>query len=1184
MQLLRLELKGFKSFADKTIVKFSPGMTAIVGPNGSGKSNITDAMRWVLGESNVRHLRGQKAEDIIFAGTEKRRPMSTAEVTLVFDNSDKRLHPDLAEVALTRRIYRSGESEFFINKKACRLKDIQALLADTGLGRDSMAIIGQNRVDAILNSKPEDRRLIFEEVAGISRFKMNKDESLRRMGQTDRNMERVADLMANLDEQMEPLREKAAKTQAHAELSQKKRLYDGALAFHAYKVADRLFTKQENEKIALEQEQIEINTELAGLGAREQQLKLKSDEQQQALRQQEELYAQAQKEEARLEGEKNVLSEQIRSADKELQELRDRIHEMEATIAGDKQKVLVHQKLLADGAGELKAKESALATAEQMYETTRRELQRIQGEFQTAQAAVAARHDEQLQLVGQVEKYRVELQTLNGEITKAADLVAALTEELKSVGIEEQEALAKQQGLSEQQASNRAERELEQAKLNELRRLRQQLDKELQAGRREEQRMEGRLQLLSQWAEQHEGYAEGTRNALAAKEPWQQDLLGAIGDLFTVKPEYATALDIALGGSINHVVSRTSRAAADCIAYLKRTQGGRVTFLPVETVHGQALNTPALNEPGVLGRAVDCITFDETYRGVFTYLLGRTLVVETMEQAIALQKKYKQQLRLVTLGGEQFQPGGSLSGGLTKRRKASVMAQKEEMGLLTTKLQALQADLVNKQQSVADYEKQFESLSDRLAAKQISWDEQHTLLLTAESVLKTTRERKLRKEQVLQTNLTERDRLTGEQANVTIALEQAETALKALNEGLQAEVGTAVTLAELERCQKEQDEANQVRHDARLQYEQLRQQQSYGEQQIKDWESAIAQNTARLEPLKAQLLAQEHQSSAELPQKLSELERAYEMQAQKTVDLAKQRDALYESHSEQQRTLADYSTERETLDTRQKRIQQRLVQMEGQLAKYEMNSEQALQKISELGFSREEAQTLQPEGAVADWRLAEGKLNAELESLGPVNPEAVAEYEAAQEKQAFYEAQQSDLEQAKAQLESVIAEIDKAMALQLSEVLEVVGDRFQAVFSRLFGGGTAQIVLTDPDNILTSGIDFYIQPPGKKRQQLTLLSGGERALTVIALLFSFLDYRPAPFCVLDEVDAALDEANVERFGSYLQRLGDDTQFIVVSHRKRTMEAALVLQGVTMVERGVSRLLTVAFDEIEEDME
>ena len=389
---------------------------------------------------------------------------------------------------------------------------------------------------------------------------MNKDESLRRMGQTDRNMERVADLMANLEEQMEPLREKAAKTQAHAELSQKKRLYDGALAFHDYKVADRLFTKQENEKIALQQEEIEINTELAGLGAREQQLKLKSEEQQQALRQQEELYAKAQKEEARLEGEKNVLAEQLRNADKELQELRDRIHEIEATIAGDKQKVLVHQKLLADGAGELTAKEAALQTAEQAYEAARQELQRIQGEFQTAQKAVAARHDEQLQLVGQVEKFRVELQTLNGELTKTGELVTTLTEELQTVGAEEAEALTKQQTLQEQQEANRAERDQEQQTLGELRKLRQQLERDVQTGRREEQRMEGRLQLLAQWAEQHEGYADGTRNALAAKEPWQQDLLGAIGDLFTVKPEFATALDIALGGSINHVVSRTSRA------------------------------------------------------------------------------------------------------------------------------------------------------------------------------------------------------------------------------------------------------------------------------------------------------------------------------------------------------------------------------------------------------------------------------------------------------------------------------------------------------------------------------------------------------------------------------------------------------------------------------------------------
>lgn len=1183
MQLLRLELKGFKSFADKTIVKFSPGMTAIVGPNGSGKSNITDAMRWVLGESNVRQLRGQKAEDIIFAGTEKRRPMSTAEVTLVFDNRDKRLHPDLAEVALTRRIYRSGDSEFYINKKACRLKDIQALLADTGLGRDSMAIIGQNRVDAILNSKPEERRLIFEEVAGIARFKMNKEESLRRMGQTDRNMERVADLMANLEEQIGPLQEKAAKTEEHGRLSQAKRLYDGALAFHDFKVADRLFTKQENEKIALEQEDIEIETELATVAGSEQSLKLHNDEQQLALRTCEEAVAQAQREEERLQGEKKLVEEQLRSATKEVQDLQYRLHEMEATIAGDGQKVLVHQKLVNDSEADIATQAEVVATKEAAYEMAKAELQTIQAAFQAVQKEVASRHEEQLALVGQVEKYRSELQRVADELGTAQDLVSTLHQEVVDVATEEETALAKQEDLVAKKAKQEATRAEQQQALQALRHSRQQLEKAMQANRRDEQRLEGRLQVLAQWTEQHEGYAEGTRNALQANEPWRRDLHGAIGDLFTVEPKLVTALDIALGGSINHVVASTARAAADCIAYLKRTQGGRVTFLPLETVKGQALQTPALQEPGVLGRAVDCIAFDERYRGVFTYLLGRTLIVDTMERAIELQKQYKQQLRIVTLGGEQFQPGGSLAGGVAKRRKASVMARKEELSTLEAQRVQLQAKLTADQASLQREEQAMDALVATIDAEKDSWDELHTLLLTAQTLCQTLSERKQRKERLVAENTAKVSSLEKAQQTLQEQLAQGESQLRALQTQLDAAGAGAVTLSQLEEAQQAQEMANTAWSEARLAYEQSRQQQAYRQTQIAEWQAAITANTAKMEPLQDQLTRQLELIEITLPQQLQSLTDAYSGQASRAQALQTERQDLYELHSSQKQNLEALSERRKELDTRQKRIQQRLLQMEGQLAKYEMNSTQALAKLEELGFSKEEAQGIQLDGAVADWRLAQGQLQSQLEALGPINPEAVSEYEEALKKQSFYEEQRSDLELAKQQLQSVIAEIDKAMSTQLSEVLEIVGDRFQAVFSQLFGGGTAQIVLTDADNILTSGIDFYIQPPGKKRQQLTLLSGGERALTVIALLFSFLDYRPAPFCVLDEVDAALDEANVERFGSYLQRLGADTQFIVVSHRKRTMEAALVLQGVTMVERGVSRLLTVAFDDIEEDM-
>lgn len=1183
MQLLRLELKGFKSFADKTIVKFSPGMTAIVGPNGSGKSNITDAMRWVLGESNVRQLRGQKAEDIIFAGTEKRRPMSTAEVTLVFDNSDKRLHPDLAEVALTRRIYRSGESEFYINKKACRLKDIQALLADTGLGRDSMAIIGQNRVDAILNSKPEERRLIFEEVAGIARFKMNKEESLRRMGQTDRNMERVADLMANLEEQIGPLQEKATKTETHGKLSQRKRLYDGALAFHDFKVADRLFTKQENEKIALEQEDIEIQTELAKVASSEQRLKLHNDEQQLALRTAEEAVAQAQREEERLQGETKLVEEQLRSATKEVQELQYRLHEMEATIAGDGQKVLVHEKLVADSEIELAKQVELVTQTERDYELARTQLQATQAAFQAVQKEAASRHEEQLNLVGQVEKHRSELLRVEDELQSARHLVQTLTKEVAEVATEEETALTKVSQLELSKAEQEAIRTAQQTTLSELRRSRQALEKACQMAHREDQRLEGRLQVLSQWTEQHEGYTEGTRNALQANEGWRSELHGAIGDLFAVEPKFVTALDIALGGSINHVVASTSRAAADCIAYLKRTQGGRVTFLPLETVKGQPLQTPALSESGVLGRAVDCITFEETYRGIFTYLLGRTLVVDTMDRAIALQKKYKQQLRIVTLGGEQFQPGGSLSGGVTKRRKASVMARKEELSTLMTQRQALQSQLAIDQRNLQVQEGQIEALLATMDEQKDSWDELHTLLLTTRTLCQAASERKQRKERLLADNIVKVSDLEELHKALSQELAQQEASLESLQGQQGAHSEGTVTLEQLERHQKAQEQANMAWNEARLQYEQSRQQQLYRQNQIAEWKASIEANTLKMEPLQMQLTRQIELANITLPQQLASLRDSCEAQTAKAKVLQKERQDLYELHNAQKQDLENLASQRSALDIRQKRIQQRLLQMEGQLAKYEMNSNQAVAMLGELGFTKEEAQDIHLDGAVADWRLEQGHLQSQIEALGPINPEAVVEYEEALKKQKFYEEQRSDLELAKQQLESVIAEIDKAMSTQLSEVLEIVGDRFQTVFSQLFGGGTAQIVLTDAAHILTSGIDFYIQPPGKKRQQLTLLSGGERALTVIALLFSFLDYRPAPFCVLDEVDAALDEANVERFGSYLQRLGADTQFIVVSHRKRTMEAALVLQGVTMVERGVSRLLTVAFDDIEEDM-
>lgn len=1183
MQLLRLEMKGFKSFADKTIVKFSPGMTAIVGPNGSGKSNITDAMRWVLGESNVRQLRGQKAEDIIFSGTEKRRPLSSAEVTLIFDNADRGLDTDFPEVAITRRIYRNGDSEFFINRKACRLKDIHALLADTGLGRDSMAIIGQNRVDAILNSKPEERRLIFEEVAGIARSKMDKEEALRRMGQTERNMERVADLMASLDEQIEPLAEKAEKTKRHGELSRMKRIYDGALAYHDYKVADRLFTKQENEKINLTREDVELQTELSKQDAAYEQLKRDTEKKEELLRDADERYSETQQAVAALQGDVKLEDEKLRTAQKNLDDLNRRATELIMARTADEQKKLMHEKLVADSRAELKSQEATVAqykaVQDELYET----LKVKQTELQTLQAAEESRHQLQLDLVSQVEQSRQELQSLQAQAVELDKLIQTLVGEEAETGADLKTLQIAYDETVGAQDKAEAERQEKRQALQASYEQRRNLETELQNIKRHLQTIDGRMDVLSQWEEQHEGYQEGTRNVLRAKESWRSGVAGAVGDLFTVDAKFVTAIDIALGGSINHVVTTTPAVASDGIKHLKRTQGGRVTFLPMETVKGFVVETPALSEDGVLGRAVDCIQFDGVYEGIFKYLLGRVLVVDTMERAIALQKKYNQKLRIVTLGGEQFQPGGSLSGGQVKRRKASVMARKEEM-------QGLEADKATAEQKCGALEQKLEGMNHQISKLEeiaqglnTAYEAAHLQVMNSRSALQLGEERHSRKVRVLQENKAKQVDLVSRIKAADDLLLTRQEELSGFNKTGEGTASQSELLEALSQCQAAHQEAMTTYNEAHLACESLRQLQTHRESQIKEWEASMEEAARRLVPLQEEVELTKAQVERELPERITALNEQLAEKLASSQTLKEERETLLSGTKEQRATLDSMSRSRMDMEGRLRRLQQRLAQMEGQLTKYEISSNQALEKLQVLGFTKDEGQNLKPDGAVGDWRARETELSQEMEALGPINPAAVEEYEQALQNQAFYQNQHSDLEQAKAQLETVIQEIDDAMSEKLNDVLIKVGERFQTVFAQLFGGGTAQIALTDETDILNSGIDFYIQPPGKKQQQLTLLSGGERALTVIALLFSFLDFKPAPFCVLDEVDAALDEANVERFGRYLQRLGDDTQFIVVSHRKRTMEAAQVLQGVTMVERGVSRLLTVAFEDVKEDM-
>ena len=1183
MQLLRLELKGFKSFADKTIVKFSPGMTAVIGPNGSGKSNITDAMKWVLGESNVRNLRGQKAEDIIFSGTEKRKPMSAAEVTLVFDNSDQQLDIDMAEVAITRRIYRTGESEFLINKRSCRLKDIHLLLADTGLGRDSMAIIGQNRIDAILNSKPEERRLIFEDVAGISRFKINKEDALRRIASTDRNMERVRDVMATIEEQLGPLSEKAEKTKKYMTLSRTKRDYDGALGFHNYKTSDRLLTRFENDNIAFKDEEIELQTELSKLEARRHELQSSSSKEQEQLKLWEAQYTEKQRDEERLSGHLRLLEEQLKTARRELDETSMRISELEATQKGEEQQLRILNQLIQDESAQLVEKESNLEELEASYKKAVEDVRSEQAKFQSLQSNREAFEKRQLEVVSAIETAKASIRSLEARKGESKNQCAILESEIAQVDSELQVARSEFEALGQKFNALSAQRQalVDDAK-DAVMKAREER-KELQKLRTQEQRAKGRLELLAQWEEQHEGYLEGTKNILNGKGSWREQITGAVGDLFTVEEKYTTAIETALGGSVNHVVTTTARAAAEGVNYLKSIQGGRVTFLPMDSVKGKPYDTPALHESCVLGTAVDCISFDNKYAHIFQYLLGRTLVVSSMDDAIGLQKKYNQQLRIVTLTGEQFQPSGSLTGGATKRKRASVLSRKEEAASLEQELVQIEEQIRSLIANLESLEKRVEEAEKERATLDESYQHTNLLYVASETKVQNIQNQLDRKKRVLHEEEQRLVQIDIDLATTTANLKDQETALASLQEDHGMDGNQGALMGRLTVLQKVQQEAYEAFTEARLTCDTLRHTIQERESQREQRNQSISSIIERLTPLRNLLVSTTQRYEEDIPLAQEVAEQELTSATAEVERLRALRDEAYDKTSTGREEMESILSEQDRLNQRYKVVQGRLVDMEGKITRHRMDCERFVEELQELGFTLEDAQVLRIEGSVSDWKDEQARLIAEIAELGPVNPNAVEEYEETKERYDFLTTQLADLDTAKAQLQAVIAEMDKAMSTQLYDVLDVVGRRFQEVFSQLFGGGTAQIVLTDPDNILTGGIDFYIQPPGKKRQQLTLLSGGERALTVIALLFSFLDYRPAPFCVLDEVDAALDEANVERFSSYLNRINKETQFIVVSHRKKTMEAAEVLQGVTMVERGVSRLLTVAFEDVKEDL-
>lgn len=1182
LQLKKLEAYGFKSFAERTEVVFDQGVTAIVGPNGSGKSNISDAIRWALGEQNVRNLRGAKMEDIIFSGSSDRRAHGVAEVSLTFDNRDGGLPIDFSEVTITRRVFRSGESEYYINKAACRLKDIHDLLADTGLGREGMAVVSQHKIDELLNSRPEDRRLIFEETAGITKYKFRKREAVRKLEDTKQNLTRVADIIGELESQLEPLAESAARTKAYNALQEQWKGCQVTLLLHKIGTAQEMVEGTGAQQQSLEQEELTSSSALALRETEQERLNSQLQQLELDLQNQSGHLQQVREDQQKLEGTQAVLQERLQLGQKEalrlqdeqqqLQEQRDSLGRQNNDLEAKKLHAAQQQKQLSQ---EVRGAEAELYQAEQAMQDLQRTIDQSKERSMDHLHEAAAVRNQVAVLERDSQRSSQDLQRLERERLESNQGLAEVERQLTDLAMEEQTVLDNQQQLIIQSRQG-------QQAAGEQREALRKAEEQLRASSLRAGEMKSRRDILVHMQHEYEGFSRGIKGVLKADAPWRRGICGVVAELIEVPERVTTAVEIALGGALQNVVTEGDTEAKQAIEFLKRNHLGRVTFLPLSSIQNKGpreIENRAARSRGAIGFAAQLVQCDVKYRPVVEYLLGRTIVVEDMEAAMRIARDSAFQVRIVTLEGEYLHPGGSITGGSIQRKEASFLNRSHE-------IEKLSQGLLEREKDISDQERQLQL--GREGLQQLRQELQTMDGLRQQTELRAA-ELRLQREQLG----AERKRKQFEARMLQQEEEQLQQERQQLQEQLRLlatriETMDASDVAQRERTAGWQDELN------------VRLMQRDGlVQQVTDRKIALSvceRDLAAYVHEHASLVEQENglkrrqgeleRSVQELALRLGETQSELATGAEKLTLLNAQRQLLEGTVQllQEQRLQglgAVQRTERECRDLRRRvqDLQERLHEMKLLQTKYSYELQHSRQLLQDQFHVDEEmAEDWRIEGTPAQLASRSQMLELKMEELGSVNPNAIEDYQRTQERYDFLRGQHGDLQEAQKYLAAVIKEIDATMSKQFREAFVQINLHFTEIFAKLFGGGKATLVLADPENPLESGVEIIAQPPGKKLQNLTLLSGGERALTVIAILFAILRYKPSPFIVVDEIDAALDEANVARFSDFLREYAVNTQFIIVTHRKGTMEVADVLYGVTMEQSGVSRLLSVRFEE------
>lgn len=1187
MKLKKLELYGFKSFAQRTEIVFDEGITGIVGPNGSGKSNIGDAVRWVLGEQSAKTLRGASMSDVIFNGTQKRKPLSYCEVSLVFDNDDHALAMEAAEVMVTRRVYRNGESEYYLNRTACRLKDVVDLFRDTGIGKEGYSIIGQGRIDEILSRKSEDRRQVFEEAAGIVKFKARKEEADKKLQRTLENLERVDDILDELTKRLKPLEEQSRNARVYLELSTELKDLDLNLFLIRSDRARARLSELESELLTVQTILADTESNLTDKTTRRDETQNRIDQLEEAITKARtelmecaEHVHESQKKLSALQSRRETRSENRQRIVREQEEAQERLAEIEKD----------HARIQAD----VEKQHSLIADAEQILRATQEAAEKAQAKEKEADAALETQKAAVIDQMNRLSDVRNDKTRLN---TMQAQMETRLTEIEESGGALQEQEAALREALTAVEKQLETENQHQQQCQEKLAQARQASDEadtayanlraDVEKQSADMQAAASRHNVLTEMTRDMEGYNMAVRRAMTyAKQRGLTGVKGVLAQLMTVPQAYETAIDMALGAAQQNIVTDTEETAKELINYLRQNRLGRATFLPMSAIRGKTLygnERNALKLPGCLGVASELVQCAPEYRGIVENLLGRTVIADNLDHGIPIMRAGNHAFRLVTLEGDVMHSGGSMTGGSAQSKVSNLLSRERELKELTAKLQTGRAELdkcrqelTQRQQTAQEKRQKVSDAVNALHQQEIAVAREQARRESVSADLNTHLQRMQETEQArvqlhqsledirqqLETIEHQRTGAQGDQSAMeqkTIemqnALVKARAEASAENDRLMVRT---LQLSDLRHglSDLERDEAHAQQDQAQILREQERREQLLHEMDELD---AIDENDMKREEAES-ARRQKEQLRQESAAQAIEQRRS---QAQSDLrDILSDMENLHEAYNRDSEKLHKTELAKARIEGDQKNLQNRIWDT------YKLTYAGA-EEFRRTPFDEKES----------DRRAAE--LQGQIRALGTVNVGAVEEYAETKARVDDLTAQQQDLKRAEMDLRELIERLLIQMRSTFVENFSKMQGYFAETFTRLFGGGHAELKLMDPDDPLNCGIEVNAQPPGKKLQLLSLLSGGERALTAIAILFAMLKLKPTPFCILDEIEAALDDANIGYYADYLKEYSKGTQFIVVTHRKGTMERCNSLFGVAMEEQGVSRMVSVSLQDYQE---